>query len=216
MSEQASKILEGLPSGITRRRFSDMLLFGAALAELIILIRLTPSFELADWIYLLQHLVVLGIALTRPPAAAQDHSLPASLAVAVSLTYPYAQIICLQWMTGQVEWPEGGLVLVTLAAGLSLLSLLLIGRLFGLRPALRGLATRGPYGLVRHPMYLAYVVGDIGYSLQEWNIGTALMVMAGWASLLYRIRAEERVLSQDSGWHAYVGTVRYRLVPGVW
>jgi len=69
---------------------------------------------------------------------------------------------------------------------------------------------------VRHPMYLAYVIADIGYNLQEWNSGTALMVIAGWASLLYRIQAEERVLSNDAGWSAYAATVRHRLFPGLW
>jgi hypothetical protein len=52
-------------------------------------------------------------------------------------------------------------------------------------------------------MYLAYVVSDIGYNLHERNIGTALIVMIGWASLLYRIHAEERVLSQDGRWQTY-------------
>ena len=65
-------------------------------------------------------------------------------------------------------------------------------------------------------MYLAYVLADIGYNLQEWNIGTALMVMAGWASLFYRIHAEERILSQNPGWSNYVALVRYRLFPGLW
>jgi protein-S-isoprenylcysteine O-methyltransferase Ste14 len=113
-------------------------------------------------------------------------------------------------------WPEGGFVLVLLSACLSFASLITLGRRFGVRPALRGLATRGPYRLVRHPMYLAYVVGDIGYNFQEWNTGTALMVIAGWASLAYRIRAEERVLSQDARWRAYAATVRNRLLPGLW
>jgi hypothetical protein len=40
--------------------------------------------------------------------------------------------------------------------------------------------------------------------------------MAGWASLLYRIRAEERVLSQDPRWSTYVALVRHRLFPGLW
>jgi protein-S-isoprenylcysteine O-methyltransferase Ste14 len=113
-------------------------------------------------------------------------------------------------------WPDGGLVLVILAAGLSLASLLTLGRRFGVRPALRGLETGGPYRLVRHPMYLAYLIADIGYNLQEWNAGTVLLVLAGWTSLVYRIRAEERVLARDGGWPAYAATVRYRLVPGVW
>jgi protein-S-isoprenylcysteine O-methyltransferase Ste14 len=209
-------VLEGLVSGISRRRFSDLLLFGFTLAELTVLVLLTPTFTMVDWIYVLQHLMVLGIALTRRPPAAQDYSFPTSLAVAVSCAYPYAQVIYLDRVPGDAGWPAAGLVLVTLSACLSFASLLSIGRLFGLRPALRGLATGGPYSFVRHPMYLAYVVSDIGYNLQEWNIGTALMVMMGWASLLYRIHAEERILSQDSGWRTYISSVRCRLVPGVW
>jgi protein-S-isoprenylcysteine O-methyltransferase Ste14 len=65
-------------------------------------------------------------------------------------------------------------------------------------------------------MYLAYVLADIGYNLQEWNFVTALLVMAGWASLSYRIRAEERILSQDSEWAIYVASVRHRLLLGIW
>jgi protein-S-isoprenylcysteine O-methyltransferase Ste14 len=65
-------------------------------------------------------------------------------------------------------------------------------------------------------MYLAYVIADIGYNLEEWNFGTVLLVLAGWASLLYRMRAEERILSQDAGWSAYAASVRYRLLPGIW
>jgi len=119
-------------------------------------------------------------------------------------------------MPGDPVWPAAGLLLVTLAACLSLVSLLALGRLFGIRPALRGLVTTGPYGLVRHPMYLAYLVGDIGYNLQEWNIGTALLVMVGWVSLFYRIHAEEQILSQDDAWPKYIASVRYRLLPGLW
>jgi protein-S-isoprenylcysteine O-methyltransferase Ste14 len=158
----------------------------------------------------------LAISLTRPHPVALDQSLSAWLAVAVSYTYPYAQVICLHSMEGHVEWPTGGLVLVVLSAFLSLAALLWIGRLFGVLPALRGLVTHGPYGFVRHPMYLAYFISDIGYQLQEWNIGTVLIVVAGWISLVYRIYAEERMLSLDPDWHDYVRTVPYRLVPGLW
>jgi protein-S-isoprenylcysteine O-methyltransferase Ste14 len=65
-------------------------------------------------------------------------------------------------------------------------------------------------------MYLSYVIGDIGYNLQEWNSGTAVLTLAGWVSLLYRIHAEERVLATNEDWPKYVARVRYRLLPGVW
>ena len=203
-------------SGISRRRLGDFLLFGVTSAELALLFFLTSTFTIADWFYVSQHLLVLGIALTRPPPEVQDHSLLSSTAVVVSYAYPYAQMAYLRWVPGNPAWPAGGLVLVTLAACLSFFSLLSLRRWLGVWPALRGLATRGPYRIVRHPMYLAYVLADIGINLQEWNFGTALLVMAGWASLFTRIRAEERILSQDAAWSTYVALVRHRLFPGLW
>jgi protein-S-isoprenylcysteine O-methyltransferase Ste14 len=198
------------------RRFADLLLFCVTSAELVILFLLTPTFTITDWIYVLQHFIVLAIALIRPNPKVRDYSIASSVAVGVAYLYPYAQVIYLRWSPGHVAWPAAGLVLVTLAAGLSLVSLLTMGRLFGVRPALRGLVTSGPYRLVRHPIYLSYVLADIGYNLQEWNSGTLLLVLIGWASLVYRIHAEERLLSQHSEWPAYVVLVRYRLLPGLW
>ncbi|HUN69986.1 MAG TPA: methyltransferase [Burkholderiales bacterium] len=202
--------------GISRRRFADFLLFGVTLTELAVLFPLTPTFTFVDWIYVSQHLLVLGIALTRPAPQARDYSPATSAAVLVAYAYPYAQVAYLRWVPGEIASEAGGFVLVALAAFLSVASLLTLGRWFGVRPALRGLATAGPYRFVRHPMYLAYLIADIGYNVQEWNSGTLLLVMAGWIALLYRIHAEERILSRHAGWPAYAARVRYRLLPGIW
>jgi protein-S-isoprenylcysteine O-methyltransferase Ste14 len=198
------------------RRFADLLLFCVTSAELVILFLLTPTFTITDWIYVLQHFIVLGIALTRPRPKVWDYSVASSVAVGVAYVYPYAQVIYLRWSPGYVAWPAAGLALVMLAAGLSLVSLLTMRRLFGVRPALRGLVTNGPYRFVRHPMYLSYILADIGYNLQEWNFVTLLLVLVGWMSLVYRIHAEERMVSQHAEWPAYVVSVRYRLFPGIW
>src|SRR5207247_6860202 len=130
------------------RRLADLLLFCVTAAELVVLFPLTPTFTIADWIYVLQHLVVLGIALTRPTPTAQDYSVASSTAVIIAYAYPYAQVIYLRTSPGYMAWPGGGLVLITFAAGLSFVTLLTLGRLFGVRPAVRGLATSGPYRFV--------------------------------------------------------------------
>src|SRR2546423_4355173 len=199
-----------------RRRFADLLLFCVTAVELVILFLLTPTFTITDWIYVLQHFIVLGIAITRPRPKAWDYSIASSVAVGAAYAYPYAQVIYLRWSPGHVASPAAGLILVTLAAGLSLVSLLAMGRRFGVRPALRGLVKNGPYRFIRLPMYLSYILADIGYNLQEWNFVTLLLVLVGWSSLVYRIQAEERILSRQAEWSAYVVLVRYRLFPGLW
>src|SRR5215831_12420187 len=88
------------------RRFADLLLFCVTATELVILFLLTPTFAIADWIYVLQHFIVLAIAITRPGPKVRDYSISSSMAVGVAYLY--------------VAWPAGGLALVTLAAVLSL------------------------------------------------------------------------------------------------
>lgn len=89
-------------------------------------------------------------------------------------------------------------------------------RNFGVAPALRGVAVRGPYAIVRHPMYASYVFGMLGFVYAFptwWNAGlVALWVIAQ----LYRINAEERVLTQSPDYRAYASRVRWRLVPGIY
>ena len=99
-----------------RDRRSNLLLFAVTLVELIVLLRLTTTFTLEDWIYVSENVLVLGISLTRRRPFTQDQSWPTALAVAISYIYPYAQVIYLNSIAGSPAWPEGGLALVTFSA----------------------------------------------------------------------------------------------------
>jgi len=154
--------------------------------ELVILFPLTPTFGIADWIYVLQHLVVLGIAFTRPNPTARDYSIASSMAVIIALRLslrPSHLSSRVGWLCG-MAWRRPRVS--NLRGCLSLVTLLTLGRLFGVRPAVRGLATSGPSRFIRHPMYLSYILADIGYNLEEWNLVTLLLVLIGWAALVYR------------------------------
>jgi len=199
-----------------RRRSGDLILFGVTAVEMWLLLREIKEFKLIDWVYVLANVYVLVIALTRRAPQQQDRSIAAAIAVIVSYGYPYAQVIVLKRTAGFEVSHNVGLVLVIAGACGSLTSLLALGRFFGVRPALRGLVTRGPYRIVRNPIYVSYMIADIGYNLQEWSYITLILVAAGWASMIYRIFAEERMLSGDPSWSDYAGRVRYRLLPGIW
>src|SRR5580765_235806 len=127
---------------ISPRAPGDILLLCVTSIELTALLVLSPILAVPDWIYVVQHVMVLAIALTRRVPTVEDHALGSSAAVAVAYGYPYAQVIYLQSIPGLSLWPAGGIVLITCGAVLSLASLLTLGRWFGIRPALRGLAVR--------------------------------------------------------------------------
>jgi protein-S-isoprenylcysteine O-methyltransferase Ste14 len=215
-AQSASGRLSGRSGPTRTRSASDCLLLAVTFLELVGLVVATSDLSVVTSIYFLQHAIVLVVAMTRPMPQAQDRSLATGAAVAISYAYPYAQLVYLAFSRGQPGLPAVGAALVICGAIVSLASLLSLGKLFGVRPALRGLVTQGTYRLVRHPLYLSYFVSDLGYNLQEWAPVTVSMVLLGWASLLYRIQVEEHILSQHHGWQAYMGRARYRLIPGVW
>jgi protein-S-isoprenylcysteine O-methyltransferase Ste14 len=89
-------------------------------------------------------------------------------------------------------------------------------RSFGIVPANRGIQKGGPYGLVRHPIYLGYLFAHLGYlaaNLSPWNV--AIYAVTRGTQVL-RIRAEEAILSQDEAYRTYQGETRRRLIPGLW
>jgi len=96
---------------------------------------------------------------------------------------------------------------------LALASLATLGRSFGLVAADRGLKTRGPYRLVRHPAYAGYLVAYVGYVLENPSPANVALLALSTAFQLVRIREEEAVLEGDAAYHRYRRSVRYRLVP---
>jgi hypothetical protein len=146
------------------RRLADLLLFCVTATELVILFLLTPTFGIADWVYVLQHAMVLGIAVTRPAPTARDYSIASSTAVIIAYAYPYAQVIYLRRSPGDVASPGIGLALVTFAAGLSLVTLLTLGRLFGvLTPLLFGVHRVPLHGLFRCQTAAVILFRDNGF-----------------------------------------------------
>ncbi len=91
-----------------------------------------------------------------------------------------------------------------------------LGRSFGVVPANRGVKTVGMYGLVRHPFYMAYLVTQAGYIINNPSLRNMAVMAVGTGFQVIRIRYEERLLLRDSEYRAYAGTVRWHLVPGLW
>ena len=96
---------------------------------------------------------------------------------------------------------------------LALWSLIALGFSFSIAPEDRGVVARGPYRLVRHPMYLGEILSLLGLCISAGNVWNWLALLLFARLLLVRISAEERVLADYA---RYRDTVRWRLIPFLW
>jgi protein-S-isoprenylcysteine O-methyltransferase Ste14 len=106
----------------------------------------------------------------------------------------------------------GDLVAVVACAWL-LVSVLALGRCFGVLPEVRGLVTRGPYRVVRHPVYLGELAACAGLVVAAptaWNAGAGLVLVL---AQLVRMRLEERALSDEFPAYADYAARTPALVP---
>jgi protein-S-isoprenylcysteine O-methyltransferase Ste14 len=90
-----------------------------------------------------------------------------------------------------------------------------LNRSFGVAPENRGIKTRGLYRVVRHPMYLGYVLIYSGFVLGNVSWFNAFVLSATTLFLLMRLQAEERLLREDARYRTYAEETRWKLVPYV-
>ena len=109
-----------------------------------------------------------------------------------------------------------GLAFQLVGLAICVASFLALGRSFGFVAADRGLVRRGPYAVVRHPIYASYVLLQFGYLLQSISVRNALVMLFASGCNVGRTLAEDRVLATNEDYGAYRSQVRWRLIPGIW
>jgi protein-S-isoprenylcysteine O-methyltransferase Ste14 len=111
---------------------------------------------------------------------------------------------------------EVGLAVQLLGLALTVVSFLALGRSFGFAAADRGLVRRGPYAIVRHPIYASYLLLQAGYLLQSISVWNTLVMLFVTICNVGRALVEERMLATNEQYETYRARVRWRLLPGVW
>jgi protein-S-isoprenylcysteine O-methyltransferase Ste14 len=105
-----------------------------------------------------------------------------------------------------------------LGAGLlfAIASVAFLGRCFGVLPDVRGLVTRGPYRLVRHPLYLGELTAALGIVVgaQRWAPALAAWLVCLGLQLV-RTKYEERSLRAEFPEYAPYAARTKRLIPGL-
>jgi len=161
---------------------------------------------------LVSEMLVVLLTVMRRSAATVDRSMRARLLTALSTLGPPL----LQPAHVGALLPQSVTVAVSVA-GLAIViaGKMTLGRSFGLMPANRGVVSSGIYRVVRHPIYLGYLITHVAFLFatpSAWNIAALL---AADTALLMRAVCEEQTLSRDSQYRAYQQIVRWRVCPGL-
>jgi protein-S-isoprenylcysteine O-methyltransferase Ste14 len=168
--------------------------------------------RLTGLLLLASETLVVIMTVFRRPSTVVDRSLRARVITTLSLLGPPlvrpGTVAALAPETMTVALGAAGL-LVVIAGKISL------GRSFGLIPANRGIVSTGIYRLVRHPIYLGYLITHAGFVLANPTMWNILAITAADLALMVRAVCEEQTLTLDSAYRDYQTRVRWRVVPGV-
>ena len=167
----------------------------------------------ADAIWTIGAVLMAAMSLVRiaPKAARVD------LRAFLSTIFPVFLLPCLLRAegasSGLLAWTGVGLEVCGVL--LSQVSRVYMGRRFGILPGNRGIVSKGPFRLVRHPIYAGWFLLTVGYlaAYPSWMNG--LITLATLPFMMWRIQLEEDLLDADPDYRNYRRLVRFRLVPGI-
>ena len=183
-------------SPFARLRLSELIAGTIDLLGMLHLIALTGSFVLT-------FLLVYSLIARKIPELKSTGVLPRVVAVCGAfLGNGFLYLRAMQLSLGTQVLAD---VLIIAGTTGSFVSVLGLGPSFSLMPEARTLVTTGPYAVIRHPLYLAEVIGILGLVLQFQQPWALLLGAAVFATQYWRTVFEERVLSE-----AYPDYVAYR------
>ena len=168
--------------------------------------RLTGLFLLAS------EALVVVLTVFRRSAVSVDRSLKARVLTIVSILGPP-----LLAPAAVAPLAAEGITIAISCAGLAIViaGKITLGRSFALLPANRGVVSTGLYQIVRHPIYMGYLVTHVAFLVASPSLWNIVALVAADAALLARAVCEEDTLAQDPAYRDYQTRVRWRVAPGI-
>jgi protein-S-isoprenylcysteine O-methyltransferase Ste14 len=168
--------------------------------------------RLTNLLLLISEMLVVALTVLRRSAATVDRSTRARLLTTLSLLGPplVKPVQLLPLLPPSITVAASVIGLAVVIAGK-----VTLGRSFGLMPANRGIVSSGVYRLVRHPIYLGYLITHVAFLFANpttWNLA---ILMVGDTALLLRAVCEEQTLARDAQYREYQQLVRWRVCPGL-
>jgi len=195
--ENWSRILVGgLFLALTWRLLGDFLATGRA----------------TDLLLLVGEALVVVLTCLRRPASIVDKRPIVRFITAVSMTSP---LLSRPAQIAPIISEATAAMLLGIALLIVVGGKISLGYSFGTLPANRGVMQGGLYRLVRHPIYLGYLLTHIPFLAAHPSAWNVAVLLTGDAALILRAFYEEQTLGRDPQYVQYCQTVKWRLVPGI-
>jgi protein-S-isoprenylcysteine O-methyltransferase Ste14 len=161
---------------------------------------------------LLSEATVVVLTVCRRSAITIDRSLTARLLTGLSMAGPP---LLAPAAVAAVASEAVTVALSCVGLAIVIAGKIALGRSFALLPANRGIVSSGVYKIVRHPIYMGYLVAHVAYLLANPSVWNIFALVAADAALLVRAVREERTLALDPAYREYQQKVRWRVAPGL-
>lgn len=171
------------------------------------------------------------IALIAPNAGGGDHDhilgqrVRVLGSIAIILPICYWAVAAFEsnhyWLRPEIVWVRWAGLLTTVAGGNFMLwSIIRLGKQYSIyvtRQEQHSLVRSGPYKLIRHPIYLGFVVWMLGFAFVFRSWGGLLIWLVVLAGTISKLRREERFMhEQFSTGYAEYARRTWRLIPFVY
>jgi protein-S-isoprenylcysteine O-methyltransferase Ste14 len=159
-------------------------------------------------------LLIAALFVLRAPSVRQNEGwLPRIVAIVGTWMLPVVSVLPLTWTP---EWLifTTSVVMVGISGWL-LWSAATLSRSFSIFPEARALIRRGPYGIVRHPLYAGYILLYICLLLPRISLLAIIGIAVAIGCEIWRARYEENVLRQAFPDYEDYAAVTPRFVPGL-
>ncbi len=158
--------------------------------------------------------LIVWCYLRRGPAVSTSRSVTASAVAVLATLTPFVFPL----LGGNGQGTAGQLaadVLLVAGTSWSVWSLRFLGRNLSVIAQARGVADRGPYRLVRHPLYTGEIISSLGLAAAVGSVPAFAVWLACIAMQVYRAVREEQVLVEALPEYRDYRTRTAALLPGV-